>query len=57
MKKYKTVIWLASLKILLLSNNNSDCSVFDPGMNMAAHVSKAVKSANYYLRNIGRIRK
>ena len=32
-------------------------SVFDPSMNMAAHVSKAVKSANYYLRNIGRIRK
>ena len=26
-------------------------------MNMAAHVSKAVTSANYYLRNIGRIRK
>ena len=24
-------------------------SVFDPSMNMAAHVSKAVKSANYYL--------
>ena len=23
--------------------------VFDPSMNMAAHVSKAVKSANYYL--------
>ena len=32
-------------------------SVFDPNMNMAAHVSKAVKSANYHLRNIGRIRK
>ena len=32
-------------------------SVFDPSMNMAAHVSKAVKSANYHLRNIGRIRK
>ena len=32
-------------------------SVFDPIMNMAAHVSKAVKSANYHLRNIGRIRK
>ena len=32
-------------------------SVFDPSMNMAAHVSKAVKSANYNLRNIGRIRK
>ena len=31
--------------------------VFDPSINMAAHVSKAVKSANYYLRNIGRIRK
>ena len=25
-------------------------SVFDPSMNMAAHVSKAVKSANYHLR-------
>ena len=24
-------------------------SVFDPSMNMAAHVSKAVKSANYHL--------
>ena len=32
-------------------------SVFSPSMNMAAHVSKAVKSANYHLRNIGRIRK
>ena len=32
-------------------------SVFDPSMNMAAHVSKAVESANYYLRNIARIRK
>ena len=32
-------------------------SVFVPSMDMAAHVSKAVKSANYLLRNIGRIRK
>ena len=32
-------------------------SVFDPSMNMAAHMSKAVKSANYYLQNSGRIRK
>ena len=32
-------------------------SVSDPSMNVAAHVSKAVKSANYHLRNIGRIRK
>ena len=32
-------------------------SVFDPSMNMAAYVSKAVKSANYHLRNIGRIGK
>ena len=32
-------------------------SVFDLSMNMAAQVSKAVKSANYYLRTIGRIRK
>ena len=31
--------------------------VFDPSMNMAAHVSKAVKSANYHLPNIRRIRK
>ena len=30
-------------------------SVLDPSMNMAAHVSKAVKSV-YHLRNIGRIR-
>ena len=27
-------------------------SVFDPSMNMAAHVSKAVKSANYHIRII-----
>ena len=32
-------------------------SVFDPSMNMAAHVSKALNSANYHLRNIVRIRK
>ena len=32
-------------------------SVFDPNMSMAAHVSKAFKSANYQLRNIGRIKK
>ena len=32
-------------------------SVFDLSMNMAAHVSKAVKSANYHLQNIRRIRK
>ena len=32
-------------------------SVFDPSMNMAAHVSNAVKSANYHIQNIGRIRK
>ena len=32
-------------------------AVFDPSMNMSAHVSKVVKSANYHLRNIGRIRK
>ena len=31
-------------------------SVCDPSTNMAAHVSKA-KSANYHLRNIGRVRK
>ena len=32
-------------------------SVFDPSMNMAAYVSKAIKYANYHLRNIGGIRK
>ena len=32
-------------------------AVFDPSMNMSAHVSKVVKSANYHLRNIGRVRK
>ena len=32
-------------------------AVFDPSMDMSAHVSKVVKSANYHLRNIGRIRK
>ena len=32
-------------------------AVFDPSMNMSAHLSKVVKSANYHLRNIGRIRK
>ena len=32
-------------------------TVFDPSMNMAAHVSKAVKSTSYHLRNIVRIRK
>ena len=44
------------VKILNIRIGNRG-SVFDPSMNMAAHVSKAVKSANYYLRNIGRIRK
>ena len=44
------------VKILNIPFGNPG-SVFDPSMNMAAHVSKAVKSANYYLRNIGRIRK
>ena len=32
-------------------------AVFDPNMNMSAHVSKVIKSANYHLRNIGNIRK
>ena len=27
-------------------------AVFDPNMNMSAHVSKVIKSANYHLRNI-----
>ena len=31
--------------------------VFDPNMNMSAHVSKFIKSGNYHLRNIGKIRK
>ena len=32
-------------------------AVFDPIMNMSARVSKVIKSANYHLRNIGKIRK
>ena len=32
-------------------------AVFDANMNMSAHVSKVIKSANYHLRNIGKIRK
>ena len=32
-------------------------AVFDPNMNMSAHVSKGIKSANYHLRNIGKIGK
>ena len=32
-------------------------AVFDPNMNMSAHVSKVIKSANYHLGNIGKIRK
>ena len=32
-------------------------AVFDPNMNMSAHVSKVIKSVNYSLRNIGKIRK
>ena len=32
-------------------------AVFDPNMIMSAHVSKYIKSANYHLRNIGKIRK
>ena len=32
-------------------------AVFDPKMNTSAHVSKVIKSANYHLRNIGKIRK
>ena len=44
------------VKILTIPIGNLG-SIFDPNMTMAAHVSKAVKSGNYYLRNIGRIRK
>ena len=32
-------------------------AVLDPNLDMSAHVSKVIKSANYNLRNIGRIRK
>ena len=32
-------------------------AVLNPNMNMSAHVSKVIKSANYHLRNIGKIRK
>ena len=32
-------------------------AVFDPNMNMSAHVTKVIKSANCYLRNIGKVRK
>ena len=32
-------------------------SVFNSNMNMLAHVPKVIKSANYYLRNIEKIRK
>ena len=45
-----------NVKILNLLIGNLG-SVFDPSMNMAAHVSKAVESANYHLRKIGWIRK
>ena len=44
------------VKILNIPFSNLG-SVFDPSMNMVAHVSKAVKSANDHFRNIGRIRK
>ena len=30
---------------------------YDPNMNMSAHVSKVIKSANYHLSNIEKIRK
>ena len=30
-------------------------TVFDPNMNMSAHVSKVIKSADYHLRNIANI--
>ena len=32
-------------------------AVLDPNMNMSANVSNVIKSANYHLRNIGKIRK
>ena len=32
-------------------------AVFDPNMNISAYVSKGIKSANYHLRNIWKIRK
>ena len=43
------------VKIFNIPIDNLGC--FDPSMNLAAHVSTAVKSANYHLRNIGKIRK
>ena len=30
-------------------------AVFDLNMNMSAHVSKVIKSANYHFRNVGKI--
>ena len=32
-------------------------AVFDPNMNMSAHVSKVIQSANYHIWNIGKIKK
>ena len=32
-------------------------AVFDTNINMSAHVSKVIKTANYHIRNIGKIRK
>ena len=32
-------------------------AVFDTNMNMSGHVSKVIKTANYHLRNIGKIKK
>ena len=31
-------------------------AVFDPNMNMSAYVSQIIKSENYHIRNIGKIR-
>ena len=32
-------------------------AVFDPNMTMSAYVSNVIKSKNYHLRNIGKVRK
>ena len=32
-------------------------AISDPNMNMSAHISKVIKSANYHLSNFGKIRK
>ena len=43
--------------IVPVLKNSNQGAVFDPNMNMSAHVSNVIKSANYHLRNIGKKRK